>query len=166
MSVERVVLDEQLWELRDSMLRVAISILHHRQNAEDAVSNAILQAYRKRDSLRNDDALKSWLLRITANCCYDLVRKDKRERGYAEGMQPGVQMFDYQENTLFDMLTRLPLSLMQVLNLYYYENYSTAEIADILGLSCATVRMRMTRGRKLLKQMLQEGEEADETRSF
>lgn len=64
------------------------------------------------------------------------------------------------------MLTRLPLPLMQVLNLYYYENYSTAEIADILGLSGATVRMRMTRGRKLLKQMLQEGEEADEIRSF
>lgn len=96
MSVERALLDEQLWILRDSMLRVAISILHHRQNAEDAVSNAILQAYRKRDSLRNDDALKSWLLRITANCCYDLVRKDKREYGYAEGLQPGVQMFDYQ----------------------------------------------------------------------
>ena len=159
-------MDEQLWELRSSMLRVAVSILHHRQNAEDAVSNAILLAYRKLDSLRSDDALKPWLLRITANCCYDLVRKDKRERGYAESLQPGVQMFEYQENTLFDLLSRLPLPLMQVLNLYYYENYSTAEIADILGLSGATVRMRMTRGRKLLKQLLEEGENVDASRSL
>lgn len=66
------------WPYRAAMLRLAVSILHHPQNAEDAVSQAMLQALRRSHTLRDPSAIKPWLLKITARCAYDLLRREKR----------------------------------------------------------------------------------------
>lgn len=156
--MDRRMLDEVLWEMRVPMLRLAWSILRHAQNAEDAVSIAMVQAYRKIHTLRNEDALKHWLMRITANACYDLLRRQKREKSWLAEQNSTMLFASPQEETLLDVIARLPGSIGQVLTLYYYENFSTAEIAHILGISGATVRMRLSRGRKQLAKLVQEGE--------
>lgn len=150
----RQQLDEQLWAHRVAMLRLAMSILRHPQNAEDAVSAAILLAYLKADSLRNVEKCKPWLMRITANCCYDLLRKQKRESPAL--MEEAAVLFELPQDSLFERVMQLPPELSQVLILYYYENFSTAEIARTLGLAPPSVRMRLTRGRRGLRQMLDE----------
>ena len=153
----RPQLDEKIWELHVSLLRLALSILRHPQNAEDAVSAAVITAYQKLDTLRDDHALKSWLMRITARCCYDQLRKSKREILYDELVETGETLFiEPLEETLYAKLRQLPEGQAQVLVLYYYEGYSTAEIAQILGLPRPAVSMRMTRGRARLKAMLEE----------
>jgi len=160
--VKRAELDERIWELHVPLLRLALSILRHPQNAEDAVSAAVITAYQKLDTLRDDAALKPWLMRITARCCYDLLRRSKREVLYGEPLETGEALFiEPLENTLFGRLRQLPAGQAQVLLLYYYEGFSTAEIAQILGIPRPAVSMRMTRGRNRLREMLQEEELAD-----
>ena len=156
--MDRRLLDEMLWEMRVPMLRLAWSILRHTQNAEDAVSAAMVQAYRKIDTLRSQDAVKPWLMRITANACYDLLRRQKREKQWLSEQNSAMLFTSPQEETLLDVIAHLPVPMAQVLTLFYYENFSTAEIAHILSISGATVRMRLSRGRKQLAKLLKEGE--------
>lgn len=157
--MNRLEMDEAVWEMHVPMLRLALSILRHPQNAEDAVSQAVVTAYQKIGMLRNPNAFKPWMMKITARCCYDLLRRKKREILSAEPLSPEAGVFvEPLEDTLYGMLTRLPDGQMQVLTLYYYEGFSTAEIAQILGIPRTTVSMRMTRGRARLKAMLEEEE--------
>ena len=77
--MEKQQLGEQLWQLRVSLLRLAVSIVGNGHDAEDAVSSAIMKAMTHADDLRSPDSLKPWVMRITARCCYDLLRRRGRE---------------------------------------------------------------------------------------
>ena len=165
--MNRTQLDETIWELHVPLLRLAMSILRHPQNAEDAVSQAVITAYAKMDTLRQDSAAKAWLMKITARCCYDQLRKRKREVLAAEPELGASPFEEPLEGSLFSLLQRLPQGQAQVLTLYYYEGFSIAETASVLGLTQATVSMRLSRGRKRLKEWLMEEEsevEADACR--
>lgn len=151
--MDKLVLDERIWELRVSLLRIAGGMLRHTQNAEDAVSAAILIAYQRLDTLRDDDSLRPWLSKITVRCCYELERKARRERPSETLPRPSLFVSDTGD-TLYDMLENMPKAMGRVLLLYYYEGFSVAEIADMLHMSHAAVAMRMSRGRKRLKEML------------
>ena len=140
--MNRTELDEAIWALHVPMLRLASSILRHPQNAEDAVSQSVVTAYQKIDSLRNPDAFKPWMMKITARCCYDFLRRGKRELPSADPIK----------------LQQLSAGQARVLTLYYYEGFSTEEIAHILGIPRTTVSMRMSRGRAKLKTMIEEEE--------
>lgn len=162
--MEREQLAEAIWELHVPLLRLAMSILRHPQNAEDAVSQAVLSAYAKCDMLRNPAALKPWLMKITARCCYDLLRRKKRELLMETVPQPLAVFEEPLGDTLFDRLQELPNGQAQVLLLYYYEGFSTAEIAAVLGLTRPGVSMRLKRGRERLRELLAaEGNDGDET---
>jgi len=153
----RTDLEQMLWEHRVPMMRLAMSILRHPQDAEDAVSSAIVQAFRSLDSLRNAERFKPWVMRITANACYDMLRKRKREQEYLYQAQWTQELFERPaEEGLLPLLMQLPKGMAQVLILYYYENFATAEIAHILRVPAATVRMRLTRGRRQLRDMMEE----------
>lgn len=157
--MERERLGREIWAMRVSLLRLAGSILHQPQDAEDAVSAAIVTAYQKAETLRDEGKLRPWLMTITARCCYDQLRRAQRERPVAD--VPGAQatLFTSGE-TLYDTLLELPPHLAQVLTLYYYEGFSTAEIAAVLGVGRTAVSMRLARGRRLLKEKLEGRHEA------
>ena len=151
-------LDEEIWDLHAPMLRLALTICRHPQDAEDAVSAAVISAYRKIHTLRCEAALKPWIMRITARCCYDLLRRAQREAP-VKAEQLEISLFEEkQEDTLLELLKQLPPAQAHVLALYYYEGFSAQEIGRILGLPRATVSMRMSRGRKRLKVLLEEQE--------
>lgn len=63
------------WDRRVSLMRVAVSIVRRSQDAEDAVSNAILQAGCAAGSLRDERRFDAWLMRILVRCCYDILRR-------------------------------------------------------------------------------------------
>lgn len=150
-------LHDAIWLNRLPMLRLAASILRHPQNAEDAVSAAMLHAIRRGSTLRDAESIKPWLLKITARCCFDLLKKEKRQQSIP-AQENTFTLFESAEDTLYAQLKRLPSPLAQVLTLYYYENLSTQEIAQILFISPTTVRMRLSRGRKKLRAILEEDE--------
>lgn len=151
-----------VWEHHASMMRLAVSIVHNCQDAEDAVSEAAVRAMSSADGLRDESRLRQWLLSITAHCCYDCLRKKKREQPTGNVGLFDLPVFEAEpDNPVFQKLQTLPASLSQVLTLYYYEGYLAREIAKILRIPLSTVLMRMSRGRRKLKALYEaEGRDA------
>ena len=131
------------------MYRVSKSILKRDEDCEDAVHEAIVKAFSKLYSLKNDSFAKTWLIRIVINECYAILRKRKREITEEE-----AEKQDYSE--LYTALNRLPADYRVTIVLYYIEGYSVSETADILKVSEGTVKSRLSRGRKKLRSFLEE----------
>lgn len=151
--MDKETLGEELWAMRVSLLRVSYGILRNSTDAEDAVSATIVRAYQQWEALRDDSRVKPWVMRIAVRCCYDLLRQRGRERPQGDMATYDRPVFDsFGDDSLYSLLQTLPSETAQVLMLYYYEGFSTAEIADILKLALPTVTMRLSRGRRRLKE--------------
>lgn len=143
-------LSARMWEERTAMMRLAMAMMRHWQDAEDAVSDAMVKAYAKCETLRDEQKAKGWLLRITANACRDLLRRRRR----VIPVEEIAAVFDCPEDGVYPQIMTLPGKSAEVLILYYYENMDTEEIARVLNIPAATVRARLSRGRKRLREVL------------
>lgn len=137
-----------------SMYRLAFSYCRNREDAEDVVQEVFLKLFRQEPEFPDEQKLRSWLLKVTANTCRDLLRSPWRGRccSLEEAAEPAVLM--KEESELLSAVLNLPAKYRGVTHLYYYEDYSVAEIAGILNVSESAVRMRLMRARKKLKEEL------------
>ena len=148
---------EELYDRYAAMLyRLALSELKNREDAEDAVQ-AVLKKYVLAPHLFfSREHEKAWMLRVTMNQCRDMLRR--RQQRYAvpldEAADVGVQ--DAHSEVL-DVLEKLPEEYRVPLTLYYFEDCKVEEIARALGLGPSAVKMRLKRGREMMKKEL-EGE--------
>lgn len=142
-----------------SMFRAARALLDCDADAEDAVGEAILRAWRKREQLRDPAAGRAWLLKITVNCAYEQRRRAARllYTDQVEGIAGDAE--DQPVSHLWEAVLRLPGDQRAVVTLYYYEDLPVKEIARILGVAQGTVKSRLGRARARLKQMLREEED-------
>lgn len=144
-----------------SMYCVAKTILGRNEDCADAMQNAILNAYRKLDSLKEEKYFKTWLTRILINECYAMLRNRKTIISYEEYMENGAE--GYASNYYDEPECSPVFQEMQALNekyripfvLHYIEGYSIREIGRMLGKSEASIKMRLNRGRKILRERLQ-----------
>lgn len=157
----------------NDVLRIAALLLKDRYLAEDVSQETFLTAFRKAEQYRGDGALRGWLLRIAINLCRSRMRRASwqrlflRERmdsdqeidgwsGRSEGKEPGST--DWMNRmSLREEIGRLPMLYREVIVLYYFHEMQTAEIAAILQESEGTVKSKLHRARKKLKQQLEEG---------
>ena len=142
------------WAIRVNLMRVALSILHHNADAEDAVSTAMLNAYRRAGSLHDEGKINAWLMRILVHSCYDLLRKRKRETPTEEAESFSEPVLMQTEGSVFESIRQLPEPYQKVLVLFYYEGFKAKEIAHILSMPLGTVLVQLSRGRNRLKDIL------------
>lgn len=145
-------------ENRRAMYRAARALLASNADAEDAVSEAILRAWQAFGRLRDESALKSWLIKITVNCAHEHHRRGARVT-YTDDLEPlagGAE--DRHDFTLWDAVCALPEDYRVATVLFYYEDMTTAEIAKALGVREGTVRSRLSRARSRLRTLLEEEE--------
>lgn len=140
----------------DMLLRIA---LHHTQNqsdAEDAVQMVFLKLLKGNLSFEDTEHEKAWLIRVTINQCKDLLRSawNKKTTGLEEKHKASEQSEDF---VVLDAVRALPDKYRNIIFLFYYEGYTTAEIATILDMRQGTVESRLFRARAQLKKKL-EGE--------
>ena len=141
---------------RRAMYRAARALLSSDADAEDAVSEAILRAWQAFGRLRDEKALKGWLIKITVNCAHEHHRKTVRV-SYTDDLEPlagGAE--DRHDFTLWDAVCALPEDYRVATVLFYYENMTSAEIAKALGIREGTVRSRLSRARNRLRTLLEE----------
>jgi RNA polymerase sigma-70 factor (ECF subfamily) len=155
------------------LFRAARSILRDDAEAEDALQDAYLQAYRAIGQFRGDARLSTWLTRIVVNEAIARSRKRHREADvtplYAD---PGLQLTDTEERMIDDTpehgamraearvliersLDELPEAFRTVFMLRAIEELSGEEVAAVLGIPEATVRSRFFRARALLRAKLE-----------
>ena len=142
-----------------SMYRAARVLLPGDVQAQDAVGEAVLLAWQSFERLRNPKAAKGWLLKITVNCAYAQLRRDKRLVGLEEAEQVAAPEKPELPETLWQAVLRLPEEQRLVVTLYYYEDMPVSQIACALGVAQGTVKSRLSRGRERLRRMLEEEDE-------
>ena len=153
--MEKEELALHIAENQSAMLRLALSMLRCGADAEDAVADAIVAALDARNSLKNDASVKSWLMTITARCCQDQLRRRKREQPAALPEEASCVFQEDLTGTLYALVQQLSPGLAQVMTLYYFDGYDAREIAQILHLPQTAVFMRLSRGRKQLRALVQ-----------
>ena len=145
-------------DCQETMFRAAKAILQNDQDAEDAVQEAICTAFARRDSLREAEKFRPWVLRILTNKCYDACRRRRNTVDLeAAGEVPAATGLDTAERlSLWQAVMSLSDDLRATVTLFYYDGMSVREIGGILGISEAAVKTRLSRGRARLRQLLDE----------
>ncbi|GGV02049.1 RNA polymerase sigma factor SigM [Streptomyces filipinensis] len=152
---------------RDRLWAVALRTLGEREEAADAVQDALVSAYRAAHTFRGQSAVTTWLHRITVNACLDRARKaasrktspvDDTERlehllEPHESASAPAERSDVQRQ-LFEALGTLPHDQRAALVLVDMQGYPVAEAARILDVPTGTVKSRCARGRARLLPLL------------
>jgi len=140
-------------------VRTAYLILGNRLDAEDAVQEAFLRAWKFRDSLQKQSSLRPWLYRVVVNTCYSKLRHEtpRRERQCEfEGLDDQVLSDPSSRVALshdvLDALRDLPADLRVVVVLRYYADLSERDIALAIGRKPGTVKSRLHEARRRLAQ--------------
>ena len=133
------------------LYRVARTMLPQECDCEDAVQEALLRAWDRRETLRQEAYFDTWLIRILINQCKTFYRRRPPEP--AE-LTEDIPQQTAEETPLLEALMAVPRKMRVTLELHYIEGCSVAETARILRLPEGTVKWRLTRGRELLKQSL------------
>lgn len=164
-SADRAALNHRaevlLDQYGDRVLRLAYSYLHNQSDAEEVLQDTFLQYLRTAPELEGPEHEKAWLLHVAANLsknrlAYNRVRSaDALSETLAAEERPDLSF-------VWEAVKALPVKYREVLHLYHYEGYSTAEIARLLGRKEATVRSDLHRGRARLKDVLKEAYDFEE----
>ncbi|MEV0850035.1 RNA polymerase sigma factor SigM [Streptomyces sp. NPDC049954] len=152
---------------RDRLWAVALRTLGDREEAADAVQDALVSAYRAAHTFRGQSAVTTWLHRITVNACLDRARKAaSRRTSPLDDTRRLEQLLDPHESAeapaerndlhreLFTALDVLPAEQRAALVLVDMQGYPVAEAARILGVAVGTVKSRCARGRARLQPLL------------
>lgn len=148
---------ENINKYRCNLYIMALAILKNEIDAEDAVSNAILKAYENRHQIKVFHKFKPWMLTITKN----EALKIKKKRLILPGdekvetlLKPVLAHYD----ELWDVLQEMKEEYRLVVVLFYYEELSIRDIADVLNIPIGTVKSRLNRGRRELRELLERGD--------
>ena len=148
--------------------KMALVVLRHPADAEDAVSEAFIKAFQALSGCREGTNFKSWLLKITHNCCYDILRKRTVTGKYQSpepvetisgGPNPLEAVIKYQDKqVLWSALAKLPPEERSAVVMKYYHGLSYQEIAAVLNWPMGTVASKLARAREKLYRMLKGGD--------
>ncbi len=141
----------------DAMYRIALSHMTRREDAEDVVHDVFIKYMQASPSFADDDHERAWLIRVTVNRCRDLLRRRaiRRYVGFDEIEEIPADEEPYEGNGVIAMVSALPEKYRSVIVLHYLEGYSVEECARALELSVSAVKMRLSRGREMLKKTIE-----------
>lgn len=134
------------------LYRIAVSYTASSADAEDAMQEALLRAWKRRDTLRNPAYFSTWLNRILINECKTLLRKRKRQLPTSDLPNLAAPPPDEQAMALRAALFALPEKYRVPLVLNLLEGYTLREIAAMLSLPVGTVKTRIARAKQKLEQ--------------
>lgn len=140
---------------RDNIYAIAFNYFKNASDADDIVQDVLLKLYRADKEFESEEHVRNWLLRVTVNQCKKIsvsswFRKNVPLETYAESLEYETP----EESDLFLAVMNLPKKYRIIVHLFYYEDYSTRDIAQMLNLKEPTVRTRLMRARKILKERL------------
>ena len=146
----------------DRLYAAAFNITRQRQDAEDAVQEALLRLFRSDKEFESEEHIKAWLIRVTINIAKSTCTSFwHRNRVPYEDYMDEIPFEDESDRDLMEAVLSLPDKYRIIVHLYYYEGYKTREIADTLKLSENTVKTRLLQSRKLLKTKLEGWQDED-----
>jgi RNA polymerase sigma-70 factor, ECF subfamily len=142
---------------RDRLWAVALRTVGDREEAADALQDALLSAYKAADRFRGDSAVTTWLHRIVVNACLDRLRR-RQSRPTVPLPETDVTPAPASDRdtalVVREALATLPAEQRAALVLVDIQGYAVAEAAEILGVAEGTIKSRCARGRARLAGLL------------
>ena len=127
--------------------------------AEDAAQETFFKAFRKLDTLQDEDKAKAWLMRIAGNVCKDQLRTAwfrKVDRRITPESLPDTQGETLlPADALSEAVMGLSVKAKEPVILHYYHGFTVQETAALMNLSENTVKSRLIRARKTLRGVLE-----------
>ena len=153
------IFTETVRRMTPDLYRVAVSMLWNDADATDAMQDAILRAWEKRDRLRDIDKFPAWLMRILVNQCRSMLRRRKFQAlPLDEAIEHPAPV--PPDAGLWEALKTLPEKYRLPIVLHHVDGYDLETVARMLHTSPQTVRGRLFYARKKLRELLQEDIEA------
>lgn len=142
----------------DMVFRLAYARTRCRADAEDIFQDVFLRLMGCQPENMDAEHIKAWLIRSTANASINILKSAQR-RYTARPRDAASAPFPERDEALHAALMALPKRARATIHLFYYEDMSAEDIAKALGEKPSTIRTRLTRGRRKLKQLLIEQED-------
>jgi len=148
-------IEETVRQYTDKLLRTALAVMRSKAEAEDIVQDVFVKLLEKRPTFESAEHEAAWLVKVTVNLCKSRLR--------SHWWKKTVPLLDTypaqneQQQDLLQTVLSLPSKYRVVIHLFYYEGYSTKEIAELTEQKESTIRQHLTRARRMLKDFL-EGE--------
>ena len=153
-------IDYYVDEYGDYLFQMAYVYTKDIQLAEEVVQDVFIKFYNS-NQFEGRSSVKTYLTRMTINCCYDHLRKWKRRKAqffeyFSKSERHGEQFtIEQQErDDILNAILKLPLKYREVLLLYYYDDLTVIEVASLLHIPESTVTTRLQRARVKLKELL------------
>ena len=144
---------EQVIEQYGNMVyRLAYSQLRSKADADDIYQEVFLRYFQKRPKFESEEHRRAWLLRVTINRTRTLFNSAWFR--HTAPLEECAAVFEPEEQRLDEALRQLQSKDRTVLHLFYYEELSVREIAQLLSRKESTVRTQLTRARRKLAEIL------------
>ncbi len=139
-------------EYAAGMYKFALWYLKNPHDAEDAVQSCALKAYRNIACVKKPESFRSWLFQILANACKDMIRNRAREDLTVDEIDSPV--FDsYEDGTVTRLLSNLSEEERRIVTLSVLGEFNSREISRMLGVNENTVRSKLSRSLKKLREL-------------
>lgn len=142
----------------DMLYRIALLQLGNSADAEDAVQDVFIKYMNETTFFHSPEHEKAWFLRVTINHCHDMLRRKKVRSTEPIENADNVfyrQHFDESSYGFMEVFEKLPEKNKTAMLLHYFEGFSVEETARILGISVSGAKMRLSRGRDILKDLME-----------
>lgn len=139
----------------DMVYRVALNGCKNTYDADDVVQDTFMKLLKCRKTFDNDDHIRNWLIRVTINECKRFWASPWKTRivPWDENVEEPFT-WEPEQSVLYDKVMELTPKYRETVYLYYFEDFSVKEIADILKISETAVQTRLQRARQKLKKVL------------
>lgn len=138
----------------DMLYRLALTHLGSREDAEDAVHDVFAKYISASPSFKDSEHEKAWFIRVTVNRCHDIFRRRARRNHLALEEAENISHTYEDEPEIIRIVHSLPEKYKSAIVLHYLEGFSVEETAKILSLTASAVKMRLSRGREYIKELM------------
>lgn len=152
-------------EYKLPIYKTAKAILKNEDDVCDAIQETLISIYSNIKTLKDEKYFKTWAIRITINKCYDIIARNDVNNKKVVLMQNATEIIENESedksNVKIDLDRALSLidnDLKIVTVLYYYDDVSVKEIADILGIPVGTIKSKLSRAREKMYKILKQEE--------
>jgi RNA polymerase sigma factor (sigma-70 family) len=140
----------------DMLFRICMVYLGNKEDVEEVMQESFIKLLYNCPKFTNNEHEKAWLIRVTINICKDMLRSVWHKRVIQ--MNNIKNYYDTPPDIhIMEEILKLPAKYKAVIHLYYFEDYSIKQISETLKISDSAIKMRLKRGRDILKIQL-EGE--------
>lgn len=153
----RIATEVLVEKYKDHLFAAAFNVCKNAADADDVVQDTFLQYHTTNRQFENEQHIRAWLIRVAINKAKNINLSFWRQKGVPLEEYMETLTFETPEaQTLFTEVMKLPEKYRIVIHLFYYEDYTIREIAKIMNVTESNVKVRLTRGRRLLRNVLKE----------